>query len=391
MMIKRLLRNALLFVLAALMLGIVPVHAADTGVQADYNLYIYAGAAEQGDTLVIRSGDEEYRYSVSTKAVRGLDISDSRSYAGDFAAVAGAEGMLLTLTDPDCKGIEVKGNWKDSLDAEDLTLTFNGQEQDFTGEALELECAFGSLAVSRDGSIVFTADASAPLVTISQSSGESNCSVSLQRRNRALPKDTTVEVVLKQSEMDDDWTGVPLPHGMAVDPDSLTWNPYVQYSVAYGNLFCRQVKEFPLNAKTPVGAQKNQFTLVQKGELTASGDWGHDVRNSKKVVRFNGAGHAIGTPDTVTDGIFSLHFDRWYYTADDCGAGAFQFSSQQRGLELVAAVGRGETPALAEPGGETLNIESNGRNLTHTMQRLTHADGNAPLTSKLTSYLYIVP
>ena len=61
MIIKRLLRNALLFVLAALMLGIVPVHAADTGVQADYNLYIYAGAAEQGDTLVIRSGDEEYR------------------------------------------------------------------------------------------------------------------------------------------------------------------------------------------------------------------------------------------------------------------------------------------------------------------------------------------
>jgi len=151
------------------------------------------------------------------------------------------------------------------------------------------------------------------------------------------------------------------------------------------------VKPFPLQANPPVGALKNTFTLVQKGTLTASGDWGYDVRNGKKLVRFNGAGHAYGTPDTVTDGIFALHLDRWYYTADDSGAGAFQFTSQQRGQELTVAVGRGETPGAVEPGGETLAIESNGQTFTHTMQRLSSAEGRKPLTSKLTTYLYIIP
>ena len=93
----------------------------------------------------------------------------------------------------------------------------------------------------------------------------------------------------------------------------------------------------------------------------------------------------------MEDGIFRLDGDRWYYTADDTGAGAYQFTSQQRGVVLQAAVGRGAMPELAAPGGEQLVIESNGSTYTHTMQRLTHAEGNAPLESKLTVTVYIKP
>lgn len=384
---KKMLRCVLPFVMAALMLGIVPAYAADANAQADYNLYVYAGAAEQGDILTISAGDEVYTYAVSTKAVRGLDISDSRSYAGDFTAVAGVEGMMLTVTDPDCSAIAMEGNWKDSLSADNVTVTFNGEEQSFDGDSLQLECAFGTLLVGKDGSVEFNADAASSLVTVSQSVGEKSCSVSLQRLSRELPKDSTAKVVLKESKMDGSWTGVPLPTGMAADPDSLSWNQYVQFSIANGGLFCRQDK--PVSSS--IGALKNTFTLYQTGSLTASGNWSKDLRNDKRVIRFNGAGHAFGTPDVVTDGIFALHLDRWYYTADDQGAGAFQFTSQQRGLELVAAVGRGETPKAAAAGGEVLSIEGNEKSYTHTMQRLSSEEGKQPLTSQLTTYTYIVP
>lgn len=390
MKLKKIVRSALLFVLAAAMLGVVPAFAAEAGVQADYNLYVSALAAEQGDILTIRAGDEEYTYAVSNKAVRGLDLSDTRSYAGDFAAVAGAEGMMLSLTDPACEGIVAEGNWKDSIDAADVTVTFNGEEQDFSG-SLELECKLGKLLVGKDGNITFTANADAGLVTISQSSGEASCSVSLQRRMRALPVDSNTSIVLYERDMDD-WYGVQLPANMKAIPESLSWSQYVQFSVANDSLFCRQVKEFPFETRKPIGGMNHCFTIRQSGGLTASGDWGSDLgKNAKKLVRFNGAGHAYGTPDTVTDGIFALHKGRWYYTADDIGAGAFQFTSQQRGVELQAAVGRGAMPELKAPGGEQLVIESNGSTYTHTMQRLTHAEGNAPLESKLTVTVYIKP
>ena len=93
----------------------------------------------------------------------------------------------------------------------------------------------------------------------------------------------------------------------------------------------------------------------------------------------------------MEDGIFRLDGDRWYYTADDTGAGAYQFTSQQRGIQLTAAVGRGEVPEIAVPGGEQLVIESLGRSFTHTMQRLSSETGSAPLEAKLTVTAKLVP
>jgi len=390
MKLRTIMRSAFLFVLVAAMLGAVPAFAADNSVQADYNLYVSALPANQGDILTISAGDAEYTYAVSNKAVRGLDLSDTRSYAGDFAAVAGAESMMLALTDPACEGIAAEGSWKDSIDAADVTVTFNGKEQDFSGNSLELECSLGTLVLDKDGSITFTADKTTELVTISQSNGEQSCSVSLQRRMRTLPRDSKTTVVLCERDMDD-WSSVPLPAGMKAIPESLSWNQYLQFSVANDMLFCRQTKAFPFKAANPIVGWTHTFTIRQSGGLTAKGNWNYDVRNARKYIRFNGAGHAFGTPDTVSDGVFALHLDHWYYTADDVGAGAFQFTSQQRGVELQAAVGRGELPELAAPGGEQLVIESNGRTITHTMQRLTHAEGNAPLESKLTVNACVVP
>ena len=388
---KKIIRSALLFVLAAAMLGIVPVLAADGSEQADYNLYVSSKAIEQGDVLTITAGSSEVTYVVSDAAVSGLNVSDSRSYAGDIAAVAGVEGMMLSITDPACGGIVAEGSWKDRVGATDVTVSFNGKEQDFSGESLELECELGTLVVDKDGGISFAANADADLVTISQSSGEQSCSVSLQRCERKLPIDSSTHITLKEADMDD-WLAVPMPDGMKAIPESLSWSKYLQFSVANGSLFCRQVEPFPFSAVQKMGSSKHVFTIRQSGTLTASGDWIGDAgKNSRKIIRFNGAGYAFYTTGTVTDGTFLLHSDRWYYTAADTGAGVFQFTSQQGGNDLLAAVGRGELPVLSEAGGETLTVESNGNCYTHTMQRLSSAEGNAPLESKLTVFATIKP
>ena len=391
MKLKKILRSALLFTLVVAMLGVVPAFAAEGDLQADYELNVSARAIDQGDVLTISANGKEYSYAVSTATVSGLNVSDSRSYAGDYAAVAGVEGMMLTLTDPACKGIVAEGSWKDSVDAADVTVRFNGEEQDFSGDSLELECETGKLTVNKDGSIRFAANADSAHVTISQSCGEESCSVSLQRRNRALPKDSSANIALSEAKMDD-WVGVPLPVNMKAIRESLSWNQYLQFSVANDNLYCRQVEAFPFSATYPTGNSKHVFTIRQSGGLTACGNWSGDIgKRDKRIVRFNGVGHAYDTSDTVNDGVFMLKYDRWLYTADDCGAGAFQFTSQQGGALLQAAVGRGDVPVLAAAGGETLTIESNGKTFTHTMQRLTREEGNAPLESKLTVYATIKP
>lgn len=390
MKVKKIVRSALLFVLAAAMLGVVPVFAADNSAQADYKLYVSARAVEQGDVLTVSADGKEYTYAVSSVAVRGLDISDSRSYAGDFSAAAGAEGMMLTVSDPDCAGIMAEGSWKESVGADAVTVLFNGEEQDFSGDSLELEAKLGKIVLSKDGSIDFTANADAGLVTVSQSNGEQSCSVSLQRSKRTVAKNSSQTIVIYENSKD--WVGVPLPRGMKALPETACMTEWLQFSIANDSLFCRQVKDFPYEDLDPVGGIVHRFQLAQSGSLTASGNWGSDIgEKNKKIVRFNGAGHAYDAPDTVSDGVFILRHGRWEYKADDISAGAYQFTSQQRGVELIAVVSRGELPEVAVGGGEELIIESNGRKFIHSMQRLTHEEGNAPLESQLTVTVYLHP
>lgn len=391
---KKIILTALVFALAVGMLGTIPVYAAEEAAQADYNLYLSGEATKQGDILTVSDGSSEYTYAVSSRDIRGLDISDSRSYAGDFVAVAGAEGMLLTLTDTACEGIEAEGSWKDSVDGKDVTVTFNGEEQDFGSDALELACKLGKLTVNKDGSIIFSANEDAGLVTISQSDGERSCSVSLQRCRRALPADSSTGITFKQSELKDgksDWLAVPLPAGMLADAEHLGWTQHFQYSIINGWLYCRQTSYVPNGTYKPSSGAYNKFVLFQDGTLSATADWGTDVGANRGIVRFNGIGHGYGPRSQVKDGIFMTHLGRWFYTADDKAAGAYQFTSDQRGVEVIAAVGRGEIPEVVEAGGEVLNIESNGRSFNHTMQRLTHEEGNAPLESQLTVYVSVKP